>query len=131
MNEQNTDGQKTVELSDELSESTLAFWQNRIATTPFLRLLGIELGTLARGACTLTMAIKPEHLQQDGFVHAGVQATLADHACGTAAATCMGPKEGVLSIEFKLNLLKPARGERISAVARVIRAGRCAPFCTH
>lgn len=95
-----------------------------MAETPFLRLLGIRLAALDYGLCELEMPIRPEHLQQDGFVHAGVQATLADHACGTAAATCMREGERVLSIEFKLNLLKPAQGETLRAIARVIRAGR-------
>lgn len=107
-----------------MSENTRRNCEEIVARTPFLSFLGIALSELEWGLCTLTMPIRPEHLQQDGFVHAGVQATLADHACGTAAASCMQDGERVLSIEFKLNLLKPARGETLRAVARVIRAGR-------
>lgn len=107
-----------------MSDSIRRNCEDIVARTPFLRLLGIELSELEWGLCTLTLPIRPEHLQQDGFVHAGVQATLADHACGTAAASCMQDGERVLSIEFKLNLLKPARGDTLRAVARVIRAGR-------
>lgn len=97
----------------------------RIVTqTPFLQHLGVQLCKLEWGHCTLEMPICPEHLQQDGFVHAGVQATLADHACGTAAAACMTPEQQVLSIEFKLNLLRPAQGDTLRAVAEVIKPGR-------
>lgn len=99
-------------------------WEDSIARTPFLKLLGIELEALRPGHCTLTMALRAEHLQQNGFAHAGVQATLADHACGTAAASCLRPDQTILSIEFKINLLKPARGSRLRAVAQVLRMGQ-------
>lgn len=105
-------------------ETIRADWEDSITRTPFLKLLGIELAALSRGDCTLTMALRPEHLQQNGFAHAGVQATLADHACGTAAASCLRPDQTILSIEFKINLLKPAQGETLRAEAHVVRAGR-------
>lgn len=107
-----------------LSEQTREHGLKSVANTPFLQYLGIEVESLDWGSFTLALPIRPEHLQQDGFVHAGVQATLADHACGMAAATCMQDGERVLSIEFKQNMLKPAQGERLRAVAKVIRAGR-------
>jgi uncharacterized protein (TIGR00369 family) len=107
-----------------LSETVRRQCEVSVATTPFLQFLGVEIESLDWGEFTLAMPIRPEHLQQDGFVHAGVQATLADHACGMAAMTCMQAHERVLSIEFKLNLLKPAQGQRLLAVARVIRPGR-------
>lgn len=109
-----------MELSEEIAEKC----RQIVAQTPFLTWLGVELKALAKGSCTLGLALRPEHLQQDGFVHAGLQATLADHACGTAAGSCMQPDERVLSIEFKQNMLKPAQGEYLEAVAQVIRAGR-------
>jgi uncharacterized protein (TIGR00369 family) len=91
---------------------------------PFLRLLGIELESVAPGHCRSVLPIRPELCQQDGYVHAGVQATLADHTAGTAAATLMAAKDRVLTIEFKINLLRAARGDRLSCRAAVIRPGK-------
>jgi uncharacterized protein (TIGR00369 family) len=62
--------------------------------------------------------------QQHGFVHAGALATIADTAAGYAALSLMPPGAGVLTTEFKINLLAPAAGERILARGRVIKAGR-------
>jgi len=71
-----------------------------------------------------------EHLtQQDGFLHAGVVAAVADSACGYAALSLMERGFAVLSVEFKINLMKPAAGERFRAVGKVIRAGRTLSVC--
>ena len=66
----------------------------------------------------------PRHLQQNGFIHAGVQTTLADHAAGGAAATVLVDGSTVLTLEFKVNLLRPARSERLLCRAEVLKAGR-------
>ena len=68
--------------------------------------------------------------QQTGVVHAGVIAAIADSACGGAALTLMPPGSDVVSVEFKLNLLAPARGERFVARARVVRAGKTLSVCS-
>ena len=94
------------------------------AAAPFIAELGIELETAADGLCETTLAIAPRHLQQDGFVHAGVQATIADHTAGAAAGTLVKPGEIVLSAEFKMNLLRPARGQQLVCRATVIKPGR-------
>jgi uncharacterized protein (TIGR00369 family) len=62
--------------------------------------------------------------QQHGFVHAGALASIADSAAGYAALTLMPPGAGVLTTEFKINLLAPGLGERIMARGKVIKAGR-------
>jgi uncharacterized protein (TIGR00369 family) len=62
--------------------------------------------------------------QQHGFVHAGIVTTLADTACGYAAFSLMPASAGVLTTEFKVNLLAPAAGERLIAVGRVVKPGR-------
>ena len=67
---------------------------------------------------------RPDLTQQDGFLHAAVVAGIADSACGYAAYTLMPADSRVLSVEFKLNLLRPAKGERFRAEARVLRSGR-------
>ncbi|MFL5122374.1 MAG: PaaI family thioesterase [Microvirga sp.] len=70
------------------------------------------------------MAVTPGLRQQHGFVHAGVVAALADTACGYAAFSLMPASAGVLTTEFKVNLLAPAAGERLVAVGRVVKPGR-------
>lgn len=91
---------------------------------PFIQYLGIELVEVGPGWCETMLTARPEHFQQDGFFHAGVQATLADHTAGAAAATLMAPGEIVLTAEFKINLLRPAQGERLRGRAEVLRAGK-------
>lgn len=90
---------------------------------PFIAELGIELACAGDGQCETTLEIRPQHLQQDGFVHAGVQSTMADHTAGAAAGTLIGPSEIVLTAEFKINLLRPARGDRLICRATVIKPG--------
>jgi len=90
---------------------------------PFIAELGIELACAGDGQCETTLEIRPQHLQQDGFVHAGVQSTIADHTAGAAAGTLIGPGEIVLTAEFKINLLRPARGDRLICRATVIKPG--------
>ena len=68
--------------------------------------------------------IEPHHLQQDGFVHAGVIATMADHTAGYAAFTTVGPAFRILTIEFKINFFKPATGDSIVCRSRVVQGGK-------
>ncbi|CAM2066461.1 PaaI family thioesterase [Sulfidibacter corallicola] len=90
----------------------------------FVRHLGIELVALERGLVETRLAIRPEHLQQDAFIHAGVQTTLADHTAGGAAGTVAPPGFIVLTAELKINLLRPAVGAWLRCVGRVIKPGR-------
>jgi uncharacterized protein (TIGR00369 family) len=90
---------------------------------PFVADLGIVLERIAPGECETSLRLERRHLQQDGFAHAGVQATLADHTAGAAAATLIGPSEFVLTVEFKINLLRPAHGERLRCRATVLKPG--------
>ncbi len=91
--------------------------------------LGAALGALSAGEVEILLPCRPELAQQHGYVHAGVLATILDSACGYAAFTLMPADAAVLSIEFKINLLAPAEGERIAARAKVLRAGRTISVC--
>lgn len=91
---------------------------------PFVAGLGVALRDLGPGWCESELPVRAEHLQQDGFVHAGVQATLADHTAGGAAGTLAGEGQMVLTVEFKINLLRPAVGETLRCRAQVLRPGR-------
>lgn len=94
------------------------------AKTGLLRTLAVTLEGLGPGWVEVALTPGPAVSQQHGFVHAGAVATLADAAAGFAALTLMPPGAGVLSTEFKINLLAPSVGERLVARGRVIKAGR-------
>jgi uncharacterized protein (TIGR00369 family) len=89
-----------------------------------MALLGARLERIEPGLCEIALDYRPELSQQHGFFHAGVVATIADSAGGYAAFTLFRAGEGVLSVEFKINLLAPADGERIVARGEVVRCGK-------
>lgn len=86
--------------------------------------LGARLDTVEPGRVRIVMAPAPHILQQHGFVHAGAVSTIADSAAGYAALSLMPKGAGVLTTEFKINLLAPAAGDLLVATGMVIRAGR-------
>lgn len=91
--------------------------------------LGAELVRVAEGEVDIALPFSERLVQQDGFLHAGVVAGATDSACGYAALTRMDANAEVLTVEFKLNLLAPAAGERLVARGRVIRSGRSLSVC--
>jgi uncharacterized protein (TIGR00369 family) len=91
---------------------------------PFIAHLGIELEDLGDGWCEATLKLEDWHLQQTGVAHAGVVATLADHCAGAAASTQLDEGEYVVSVEYKINLLRGARGERLDCRAEVLKRGQ-------
>ncbi|MDB5227548.1 MAG: Phenylacetic acid degradation protein PaaD, thioesterase [Bacteroidota bacterium] len=95
----------------------------------FIRELGCELVKLEKGFCEIQLIILPKHLQQNNFVHAGVVATLADHAAGCASATVAGENITVLTTEFKINLLRPAGGEKLISRSKVLKPGEMITVC--
>src|SRR3954471_16851118 len=86
--------------------------------------LGVTLESVAPGEVTLAIPFRADLTQQHGFLHAGIVTTVVDSACGYAAFSLMEPGAAVLSVEFKVNLLAPARGLAFRAIGRVVRAGR-------
>jgi len=86
--------------------------------------LGIELESAGEGRCVTSLNLEEHHLQQDGFVHAGVHATIADHSAGVAPATFLREHQKVRSVEFKISLLSAAKGERLVCRAAVLKRGR-------
>lgn len=93
-----------------------------------MALLGITLDAVAPGRITLTMPYSEDLSQQHGFIHAGMLATALDSACGYAAFTLMPEDAEVLTIEFKVNLMAPADGERFVFEAEVVKPGRTVTF---
>lgn len=86
--------------------------------------LGASILHIAPGAVDIALLASPSVSQQHGFVHAGAVAAIADTAAGYAALSLMPPGAGVLTTEFKINLVAPAAGERVVARGRIIKAGR-------
>ena len=96
---------------------------------PFLRHLGIRLSDLGPGWVETLLDVGPHLGQAEGFVHAGALATMADHSAGGAAATLARSDQTVLTVEFHIQLLRPATGDRLRCRAEVLRAGSRAVFC--
>ncbi len=89
-----------------------------------LATIGTTLERVAPGEVEMRLPFREDLTQQHGYLHAGVMTTVVDTACGYAALTLMPPAAAVLTVEFKVNLLAPGRGEAIVARARVLKAGR-------
>ena len=106
----------------------------RIATATFerqqaMRTLGITLARLEPGEVDLAMPYSAQWTQQNGFVHAGIITAGLDTACGIAAFTLMPSGSDILTVEFKTNLLAPAKGERFVFRASVVKSGRTLTVC--
>ena len=108
-------------------------FENRVRASfdrqEFMTTLGASLTGVEPGAIEIQMPIRPAIAQQHGFVHAGAIASIADSACGYAAATLMPADTGVLDVEFKINQMAPAAGELLIARAHLMRAGRTLSVC--
>jgi uncharacterized protein (TIGR00369 family) len=91
--------------------------------------LGAILEKVEPGRVEISLAFRAELSQQHGFFHAGIVSTIADSAGGYAGFTLFGADAGVLTVEFKINLIAAADGERALAVGQVIRSGRTLTVC--
>lgn len=96
-----------------------SFTRQTIMTT-----IGATLETIEKGKAVIALPYAKHICQQHGFLHAGVVTTIVDSACGYAAVTMMPENSSVLTVEFKVNLMAPAKGDRFIAVGRVVKAGR-------
>ena len=96
-----------------------SFTRQTIMTT-----IGATLESIETGRAVIALPYAKHICQQHGFLHAGVVTTIVDSACGYAAVTMMPENSSVLTVEFKVNLMAPAKGDRFIAVGRVVKAGR-------
>src|ERR1044072_4639538 len=94
-----------------------------------MKTLGISIARLEPGEVDLDMEYRADFTQQHGFIHAGIITAGLDNACGIAAFTLMPAGTGILTVEFKTNLLAPARGDRFLFRARVLKPGRTLTVC--
>jgi uncharacterized protein (TIGR00369 family) len=86
--------------------------------------IGASLERVEKGRVVIALPYAKHICQQHGFLHAGVVTTIVDSACGYAALTMMPEDSAVLTVEFKVNLMAPAKGERFIAEGKVVKAGR-------
>ncbi len=97
--------------------------QHSFAKQSIMLSIGATLGTIEPGIVEINLPYRKDLAQQHGYLHAGVITTIADSAAGYAAFSLMPPGSEVLSVEFKVNLVRPARGTHFLARAEVIKAG--------
>lgn len=105
-------------------EETARRIEASFAKQAFMTTLGARLVHVGAGEIEIELPVSSHLTQQHGFVHAGAVASIADSAAGYAALTTMPAGAGVLTAEFKINLLAPAAGERLLAKGKVVKAGR-------
>ena len=86
--------------------------------------IGAQMTRVEAGMVEITLPYRHDLTQQHGYLHAGIVTTIADSACGYAAYTLMPPQSEVVSVEFKVNLLRPAKANSFVAVAEVLKSGR-------
>jgi len=92
--------------------------------------IGASLGVVEPGSCEIRLPYSDDVSQQHGFFHGGVVGTIADSAGGYAAFSLMAEGDGILTVEYKLNLMAPADGELLIARGQVVRPGRSLTVCT-
>lgn len=121
-----------VESGQRFTPQTMDFEQHVHSTfsrAPLLSLIGARLVKIIPGEVEVLLPFRADFTQQNGFLHAGIITTIADAACGLAAISLMPADATGLSVEFKVNLLSPAKGERFIARGQVVKPGRTIFFC--
>jgi uncharacterized protein (TIGR00369 family) len=111
---------------DELKESRI---RHIFDTANFVQDLGIQLTRVEDDFCETVLVPSERHRQQHGLIHAGVLTTLADHTSGCIARGAVGPDQDVVTVEFKINFLRPAIADRLRCRAQVLRAGKMLVVC--
>jgi len=109
---------------DPLNQSFAADVRNSFARQSMMRLIGADLSVVEPGVVEIILPYRADLTQQNGYLHAGIVTAIADTASGYAAYSLMPAGSAVLSVEFKVNLLRPATGETFRARAEVIKAGK-------
>jgi uncharacterized protein (TIGR00369 family) len=107
----------------ELTQDRIAFLEKDYRRG-FVKFCGFQASEIAKGLFESTLTIKEHHKTQDNFIHAGVIATMSDHTAGYAAYTLVPDDIRILTIEFKINFLKPAYGHALRCKSEIISQGK-------
>ena len=100
------------------------------ADQSFMRGIGADLSRVSPGAVEIVLPFRDDLLQHHGYVHGAVIAAIVDTACGCSALTLMPAGSTVLTVEYKINFMAPAAGERLIARGQVLRPGRKLTVCS-
>lgn len=103
--------------------------QNSFAKQGLMQTMGAKLEAIEKGKVIISCPFNPKLTQQHGYFHAGVMTSIVDSACGYAALTIMAENREVLSVEFKINFLKPAKTDQLIAIGQVLKVGRTLTIC--
>lgn len=109
-----------------MSDDILEFGRQILASQPFSKLMGTELQKFETGKAELSLGLEEHHKQQHGFAHGGVISYLADNALTFAGGSVLGDS---LTLEFKINYVRPALGQTLIARARISASGRQQAVC--
>jgi acyl-CoA thioesterase len=108
------------------SQALLKFGRSVLLSQPFSQLIGAQLDSVLIGAVELSLPIRPDLMQQHGYLHGGVVSYLADNALTFAGGTVLGD---AVTLEYKINYVRPAKGVRLIAKARVTHSGKTQAVC--
>jgi uncharacterized protein (TIGR00369 family) len=103
--------------------------RDSFARQALMRTIGAELARIEPGRVEIALPFRADLTQQHGYLHAGITSTIADSAGGYAGFSLFPAESSVLTVEFKINLLAPAAGERFVAIGEVVRPGRTLTIC--
>ncbi|MFH2039119.1 MAG: PaaI family thioesterase [Chloroflexota bacterium] len=117
----------TCEYPDPLAPERV---HREFASQQIIQMINARLVGVAPGLVHIELDYQTSLTQQNGYIHAGILSTLVDSACGFAAFSLMPAGSRVLSVEFKVNFMSPARGEKFLASGRVVRSGRTLMVCS-
>ncbi len=95
-----------------------------------MKTIGAKLVKISPGEVMIEFSYDQSLTQQNGFIHAGIVTTVVDSACGYAAYTLMPADSDVLTIEYKVNFMSPAKGETFRGIGKVLKSGRTITVCT-
>lgn len=118
-----------MEIGAELDQAVVRRVQDSFDRQGLMTHLGAQVARIRAGLVTLHLPYRPELTQQHGYFHAGGTSAIADSAGGYAGYTLFPEGSSVLTVEFKLNLINPARGDYLEATGRVIKPGRTLTIC--
>ena len=124
------DGQSDMPLNNTPNPQFERDVRSTFAQQTFMRMIGAKITGLSAGSVEISLPCRDNLLQHHGYLHGAVIAAIVDTACGCSAMTLMPPGSTVLTVEYKINFLAPAAGERIVALGRVVKAGRRLTVCS-
>jgi len=105
------------------------FLKERLKNNHFIIHMGLVLEDVSKGEATLSLSVKQHHLQQNGFTHGGVTATLCDVATGIAAYTAVSEGKDVVTVDLKISYVNPSISDQVVAIGKVIKSGNFLVFC--